>query len=283
MALLYHDLRALLEAQKRGASFSSVLTVGRLAIYLHPREVRSIGGLPGYRFGEYSERFFRDRLGTSELVTLDHSDYEGASRIHDMNRPLPQDLEGRFDAVIDAGSLEHIFNVPVAFANVMRAVVPGGSVFITTPTNNLCGHGFYQFSPELMFRIFSIENGFEIREVTLLRAPFPSIESVPVRRVYRVTDPMESRGRVGLQASDVAMLHVEARKVSDVVPFSTYPQQSDYQALWSGHGLGVASASRRALKKFVEMLPRPLELRLKGYNLRHRFSYWNRRFFERLR
>jgi hypothetical protein len=48
---------------------------------------------------------------------LDASPYEGADTIHDMNTPVPEAWHGRYDVVIDSGSLEDIFNFPVAIAN----------------------------------------------------------------------------------------------------------------------------------------------------------------------
>ena len=37
----------------------------------------------------------------------------------------------------------------------------GGHFIGVYPIDNFCGHGFYQFLPELFFRCFSQENGFE--------------------------------------------------------------------------------------------------------------------------
>ena len=36
-----------------------------------------------------------------------------------------------------------------------------------TVANNFIGHGFYQFSPELIHRVFSGENGFAVEAVVL--------------------------------------------------------------------------------------------------------------------
>jgi hypothetical protein len=47
--------------------------------------------------------------------------------------------------VIETGSLDHIFNFPVAISNLMQMTRVGGSVFLTTVANNLCGHGFSGF------------------------------------------------------------------------------------------------------------------------------------------
>src|SRR4029077_10267153 len=111
--------------------------------------------LAGYQFGNYADDFWNEFLDAESVETLDYSTYEGASIVHDLNSPVPASLHGRFDAVIEAGSLEHIFNFPMAIRNLMRMTKVGGWVFITTVANNLCGHGFYQFSPELIYRIFS--------------------------------------------------------------------------------------------------------------------------------
>ena len=76
--------------------------------------------LAAYQFGDYSDSFLRDFLDVASLTVIDISPYEGAETIHDLNLPVPETLQGRFDAVIESGSLEHIFNFPVAVANLMK-------------------------------------------------------------------------------------------------------------------------------------------------------------------
>ena len=71
-----------------------------------------------------------------------------------MNNPIDTVHHEKYDVVIDGGSLEHIFNFPVAISNCMMSLKKGGSLFMFTTCNNHTGHGFYQFSPELMYRIF---------------------------------------------------------------------------------------------------------------------------------
>ncbi len=85
-----------------------------------------------------------------------------ASITQDISKPLRSDLIGQFDLAIDGGTLEHVFNFPAAVANLMRLVKVGGAVYTQNPCNSLAGHGFYQFSPELMYRVFSKQNGFDI-------------------------------------------------------------------------------------------------------------------------
>jgi hypothetical protein len=213
---------------------------------------------------------------------LDYSGYEGADTIHDLNLPVPESLVGRFDAVVDAGSLEHVFNFPVAVANLMRMARVGGSVFITTPANNLCGHGFYQFSPELMFRVFSPENGFETRRVALVEAVFPSVELTVNRRVHEVTDPAAVGRRAGLLSKRPVMMMVEAVKTAEVPLFAVPPLQSDYVSAW-GRGPKSAGGRGSAVRRLFDRLPLPLQRRIRGWRERVVFSLANRRFYRRVR
>jgi hypothetical protein len=68
---------------------------------------------------DFCEPYLIALLGADEIISIDASGYENATIIHDMNEPA-EDLAEQFDLVIDGGSLEHIFNFPVAILNVMR-------------------------------------------------------------------------------------------------------------------------------------------------------------------
>lgn len=291
MALMMSDARMLWEAKVRGISFRKTLTVAHLLLFLHPSEVlslqkayrtacptSSLDALDGYRWGDYSDRFLRTFLGVDELEVLDNSAYEGATLIHDLNQPIAESLHARFDAVIDAGTLEHVFNFPVALANLMKMVKVGGSIFITTPANNLCGHGFYQFSPELFFQVFTAENGFNLLKVVLLEFRFPSIELVAARRAFTVTDPVALRKRVGLLSNRPVMMTVEAVKTADLSPFAAFPQQSDYVAMWnqalatSPEWKGLKAIARHAFRK----LPLFLQNRILGHYEARMYSFANK-------
>jgi SAM-dependent methyltransferase len=215
------------------------------------------------------------------LTVLDISDYESARLIHDLNRPVPAELHERFDVVIEAGSLEHIFNFPVAVGNLMRMLKVGGFMYLTVPANNLCGHGFYQFSPELMFRVFTPDNGFELKGVKIAQARFPGTELAPVRRVYEVADPVRVGSRVGLLSSRPAMLMVEACKTSGVEPFRPPPQQSDYVAAWARKGAAAATKASPA-RRLWRVLPVALRNRLIAYRNRRACLLSNKKNYRRL-
>ena len=299
MGLTYHDARRLFEARQQGHQFREVLSFAHQKLFLHPSELESLrrsyrdfagapaASLRNYEFGEYADRFFAEFLGAQKVETLDYSDYEGATLVHDMNLPVDERLHQRFDTVIEAGSLEHVFQFPVAIRNLMMMTKPGGRMFLTTVANNLCGHGFYQFSPELMFRIFAPENGFERPKVVLLEGTFPWIEMSPARATYQVTDPVDVHGRVGLQTSSPVMMMADTRKVRHIEPFRQNPQQSDYVTTWQEYAQESVSAPNRAsnrsiARQILGALPPAWRNRLRGHRSKWDCSFRNTRFYRRL-
>ena len=115
--------------------------------------------------GSFCEPLFRF-LVPWRIYSIDNSSYEGALIVH--VRPLiPDRLKTSYTAVIDSGCLEHIFNFPVAMSNCMQMLAVGGKFLSITIGNNYMGHGFYQFSPELFFRVLDRENGFEMERMIL--------------------------------------------------------------------------------------------------------------------
>jgi SAM-dependent methyltransferase len=249
-------------------------------------------------FGGFADEFLKNLLGIETLEALDYSDYQGASIIHDLNEPISPHLESRFDAVIDAGTIEHVFNFPVAIANLMKAVRPGGRLFIITVANNHCGHGFYQFSPELFFRLFKNRNGFHLERMLLLEHPFPGLELSTAQRLYSVEDPDELRYRIGLVTDSPVLLLLEAERRSVDEILTSSPLQSDYALLWHSR----AEDQRRpidsslphrlvhALHELINRVPhhiilwpvKKLFLWAGGLYQRHiLYSFRNRKFYRR--
>jgi SAM-dependent methyltransferase len=224
-------------------------------------------------------------------VSIDHSGYEGASVAHDMNLPIPEALYNRFDAVIDGGTLEHIFNVPVALANSMKMLRPGGRFYALTPANNHCGHGFYQFSPEFFFRVFAGANGFELEHLFAIEHPYPGIELTSRRKVYAVSDPATVGGRVGLVTRRPVYLFVQALRRTQVEPFAEFPQQSDYASAWNpareSSGTAPAGGPEPWAERWAErwserLLPYLLRRHMLGARQRWRHNTFNNRQHFRL-
>lgn len=291
MGITYYEAKRMCEARRTGTNFSKMVSVAHQQLFLHPAELRDLRSafcnkLDNYRFGEYIDRYCSEFLGVDKLDTIDYSPYEGATLIHDMNQPVPESWHGCYDAVLEAGSLEHIFNFPVAMSNLMRMTKVGGTIFMSTVANNLCGHGFYQFSPELMYRIFSAANGFEISRVVLLEATSPWVELQPFAGIYEVKDPATVGERVGLCSSRPVMMSVEARKISDAVPFTSTPQQSDYTVAWSGERESGDERARggvkEVLKSVYRTLPETWQKDVEAVRATQRASFENTSFYRKI-
>lgn len=236
MGLDRNGIKFLLYARRKGVSFARTALIGRQRLLLGAKDIFKVMTEAGqsvtppeadflFESGEgYAEPFLR-RLGAEEIVSLDKSDYEGASRLHDFNLPIGEEYKERFDAVLDGGTLEHVFNYPQALKNCLEMIKPGGHFLSITPVNNHPGHGFYQFSPALFFRVFSPENGFQLEKLFLC-------EHRPRARWYEVSDPQVIRERVIFTNTLPAYLLVLARKITSVPVFARYPELSDYVRDW---------------------------------------------------
>lgn len=104
-------------------------------------------------------------MGFSAVQSLDYSEFEGASIVHDLNDPdLPRELLEKFDVIIDHGTLEHVFHVPNALNNLFRLLKIDGRLIHCAPTSNLVDHGLYMFSPTF-FHDFYVTNNWEINNI----------------------------------------------------------------------------------------------------------------------
>lgn len=295
MGLDIHGLKLLLSARRRGIRFDRVLTFGRIELAVVPAraaellsdaglpagEVRELGRQPGPWF---AEPIFQ-ALGASEILSLDASAYQSASIVHDMNQPLPAQYREQFDAVFDGGSIEHVFNFPVAIRNCMEMLKAGGSLFIHTAANNCMGHGFYQFSPELFYRVFSPANGFQVERMILHG-------SGPYGSWYEVSDPAVIHSRVELISFMPTQLLLHVRRTAVLPIFETAPQQSDYVEEWNTSTPGPAATSNTPgrlaafVQEFQESFPRAFGA-LKAIRTGIRFyrtqSLWNPKFFRKTR
>ncbi|HEY4415307.1 MAG TPA: methyltransferase domain-containing protein [Verrucomicrobiae bacterium] len=280
MGLEINGVQLLVAARKSGVQFNHTVMLGRSVLNVFPQTMVSLlerNGLSAGKFRRagsacaYAEPFF-EALGASVVDTIDNSDYEGAKLVHDLNQPIPPAWHGQFDVVYDGGTLEHVFNFPMALRNSMELLRPGGRLFIHTCANNLCGHGFYQFSPELFYRTLSLENGFEVERMIVHRVG-------PYGNWYEVSDPNVIQSRVELITFTPIHMLVQAKRIAVKEIFSRTPQQSDYVMKWQEADKTIAETVRKPVFARAARLVHVIKTGLKFYRLQ---SLSNRNFFRRI-
>jgi hypothetical protein len=287
MGINVHGVRALCYARRIGAQFDNTATIARQGLALAKSDMSRVLAAFGYPADEgrlsailtdahgYAEGLFA-HLGAREVHAFDVSPYEGAGHIHDMNLPIPDRYKEQFSLVFDGGSLEHVFNFPVAIKNCMEMVRVGGHYLSILPANNFFGHGFYQFSPELFFNVFKEENGFEVQDIIAFNDRPDRLwrSARPDAPWYAVRNPAEIRERVTLANRDPVSLIVVARRTARQPIFASTPQQSDYALMWQASAAPAdqapAAAPQRspAFRAAKAVIPAPLRRALR--NLQNR-------------
>lgn len=264
-----------MSAYEDGVQFDQTLTLGKLTLFVNQTDLPALQAsldrvtpTPGVcltAMGSAEPVILG--LGAQSVDSMDKSDFEGATLLHDMNLPIPNNYKERFSVVCDGGTLEHIFNFPVAIKNAMEMVKVGGHLIIQTPTNNWSGHGFYQFSPELYFRVLSEQNGFRLKRMVVFEWG--------VNKWYEVADPAIVRSRVYVVNSCRASLLILAERLAVAAINHTPPQQSDYALIkWTENTptlspVSVSTAPASSMR-MGQKIATPLLNRMRI--LKHRFN-----------
>lgn len=172
-------LRALHSVAKEGMGVASM---GYPDVISHPKELEAILGAKVYRLkyredsksiatwhgAEWqiptAESFFA-LLGL-KLDVYDIVEHRGGEILRDLNDPLPESDLGRYDIVLDVGSLEHCFQIGQAAFNMAGLLKEGGVIIHENPF--LAGnHGFYSLNPTF-YADFYLQNGFAIESCELV-------------------------------------------------------------------------------------------------------------------
>lgn len=274
MAITKNDCTLLFYSKKLGVSYKETLMIGRLNLYAsdediataiqkyktHEKEIENVNFKD-----EYAEPLF-EILGANKTDSIDYSSYENASIIYDLNLPVPDELKNKYTAVVDGGTIEHVFNFPVAIKNCMNALKVGGHYIGITPANNQMGHGFYQFSPELYFRVFSEDNGFKIKKMLI------NVSTKESTNWYEVADPKAVNNRVMLINNFPISLMIIAEKVAEKDVFKITPQQMDYTNTWNAYNSikeNKIQGNESRIKFFYrKLLPKRIKIILRNiYNI----------------
>jgi hypothetical protein len=93
----------------------------------------------------------------ARLDCVDIHPSRGIERVVNLDHPCNL---GTYDVVLDAGTVEHCFNIGQAILNAAGAVAPGGCIYHSPPLS-MTNHGFYNLNPTLLHDFYS-QNGWRL-------------------------------------------------------------------------------------------------------------------------
>ena len=236
MGITNNCVKFLAYSHRSGIDFKKTAMLGRQRLYADIHLINRVLSKVGIDVllnsnEEFAESLFQ-ALGAIEVDSLDLSNFEGASVQHDLNTPIHEKLKSQYSVVFDGGTLEHVFNYPMAIQNCMNMLEQGGHLISITPANNQCGHGFYQFSPELYYSMGHFINGFKVKAIFLAVVEKGAV----INDWFEVKDPMKAQSRVAVVNNSPTYMMVIIEKTDEFRIGTTYPYQTDYTEAWSSFG-----------------------------------------------
>ena len=219
MALTFHTFKFLEKLKKNNLNFGETLTIGRLNNLLEKEDFKLLNIQIDQNV--YADKLLKQHFNLLSLNALDYSSFEDADIIHDLNIPL-ENSNKQFNTIIDFGTSEHVFNVTECLKNISNLCKINGHIVHCLPANNNCGHGFWQFSPELFFNIYDNTNGFDETEIFL-------INLFDKKNWYKI-NKQKIGERLELNSKEPLYLLVKTKKIGKNLYQNI--NQSDYEQQW---------------------------------------------------
>ena len=219
MALTFHTFKFLEKLKKDNLNFGETLTIGRLNNLLEKEDFKLLNIQIDQNV--YADKLLKQHFNLLSLNALDYSSFEDADIIHDLNIPL-ENSNKQFNTIIDFGTSEHVFNVTECLKNISNLCKINGHIVHCLPANNNCGHGFWQFSPELFFNIYDNKNGFGETEIFL-------INLFDKKNWYKI-NKQKIGERLELNSKEPLYLLVKTKKIGKNLYQNI--NQSDYEQQW---------------------------------------------------
>jgi hypothetical protein len=190
MGIGYHVVEALIRERQHRPLEGDVILIGRQTVYfppesilelleehgvdvsnIRPDEIKTGGGSTSNFPDVDGKNLITDAellrlLGVPKVLALDHSDYEGAEIIHDLTKPIPPNLQGCADFILDGSTLDNVFDPAMVIRNFGGMLRPGGRLI----TINMYSNHYepYVMLPPLWFLDYFVANGFNDCKVYIL-------------------------------------------------------------------------------------------------------------------
>ena len=119
MGLTFHEYKFLEEVSKK-KEFKNILCLGKQEMILTKEDKKKLNLDEKENINDqYIDNLLINKFKANSVKSIDNSSFEGADIIHDMNKPM-ENLNEKFDTVIDFGTSEHIFNVVQNLNNISK-------------------------------------------------------------------------------------------------------------------------------------------------------------------
>jgi hypothetical protein len=248
----------------------NVLTLGQQAVYATLDGVRSLmkshnisprelpdsfdtkNKIPSWN-ETYMRRFTNAQtvltlLGADKISVADCSSYENPDYLVDLNNPIDSGLSDKFDVILDVGTLEHIFDIPTALSNLIKMIKNGGQIILILPASGCIDHGFYSFSPSLLFDFFE-KNGFYNFSCYLLEgSQFSVMKKTRVYKYSHVGDQHVLISKKGVEVAFFATKMAAFPKAAQIVK----PMQSLFvNNVWKKQNINDFSKKKKNMFKKI--------------------------------
>ena len=170
-------------------------------------------------------------LGVDRIKALDHSDYEAAEVIHNLTTPVPENLKGCADFIVDGSTLDNTFNPALTLKNYNDLLRPGGRLLLI---NSLSNHfdPYTIATPSWFFDYFVVNKFEDCRVYVLVYFPdhLPNAFCInidclldPYRSVRNFVSPYEM--------SAIVFAEKRANSTTDVWPSQAlYRSKKDWES-----------------------------------------------------
>lgn len=192
-------------------------------------------------------------LGFDELESIDYSNFEACTIVHDLNKDIPFQYHDRYDLVFDGGTSEHIFDLPKVLENYNKMLKPNGRIVHALPSSNHVDHGFYMFSPTLFLDYYS-SNSWNIKDSLFIQ--YSPKHDRDLWEIYDYQPGCLDRFSFGGLDRGMYGIFFVAKKTRES-SYDADVQQGSYRRIWSDHAknIQVNLKNRSFLQDIADLLP----------------------------
>jgi SAM-dependent methyltransferase len=209
-----------------------------------------------------TDRTFFGMLGVQEVCAIDISNYEGASIIWDMCRPVPDTMADMIEFVVGGSTLDNVWDPAQYMRNMARMLKPGGRMLEINHGNDRVGP--YVILPPAWYFDFFCINRFADCKTYVLEYDYDLLEDSYSAHLYKMLVPYNPQQQVGWglieNFEDDRFIHT-VLVLAEKGPHSTYdqaPVQAPYRNFQQVQEYGKCLRELvRAPRPFVE-LPTPV-------------------------